>query len=106
MPEYIELKLGPQTSTTDTSVTGFSHGWATASNQSVDSIYEDSTGREQQASTSNCIMLRKKVSGTMTDRVKASFVSFDEITPGTTYSFTLNFTTVDANRQIRYIVHG
>lgn len=102
LPTRIFFRMGPATGFTDTAKTSRMDGWCTASNQSYDSVFEDSTGKEQMAGIDKCIRLRYRNGGTMQDRVAASFVSFDTLGGGL-YGFTLNFTAADGGYQIRYM---
>lgn len=104
LPTRLFLRVGPTTSSVDTTSTARSDGWTTASNQSYDSIFEDSTGRYQQAGTDMCIRLfqRNGTTHVVEDNMAASFVDFHTNTP-TNFGFTLNFSANVGNKQIRYM---
>lgn len=103
LPTNIQFSLGAPTGTTDTTKIQHCRGWATASNQSYDALFQDSTGFYQQAGTDKCIRHFKRTSGTVGDAVAATFVSFDTNVPGSNYGFTINCSAFDTNYQIRYI---
>lgn len=106
LPDEIVFRLGSATGSVDTTVLRRCDGWTTANNQSYDSWFRDSTGTYQKAATDKCITHYDRVSGTVTPVVEATFVSFDTIIPGSNYGFTLNFTAVNANYQVRYKARG
>src|SRR4051812_44912812 len=89
LPTNILFSLGAPTSTTDTTKIQHCRGWCTSANSSYDCLFQDSTGPEQIAATGQAIRLRKRSAGTMVDAVAATWVSFDTITPGSNYGFTL-----------------
>lgn len=102
LPDELELSLGAATGAGTSSYIAYCRGWTTGSNQSYDSLFEDSTGKWNQAGTDKCIRLPKRVSGSITDAVAATFVDFHD-NGGGNYGFTLNFSAVDTNFQVRYI---
>lgn len=104
LPTRIFFRVGPTTSSVDTLKFARSDGWTTANNQSYDAIFEDATGKYQQAGTDKCIRLFKRNSstGVVEDCIAANFVSFNTNTP-TNFGFTLHFDANDGNKQIRYM---
>lgn len=103
LPKEIVFRMGPTTGVDETSALARMDGWATTANQSYDTWYRDSTGSKQSAATGSCIRYFRRVSGTITDVTVGSLTSFDTITPGSNYGFTITFSSFDANYQIRYI---
>lgn len=101
LPTNVTFSVGARNGTTET-VVQLCRGWTTASNQSFDSIYGDSTGFQSIGGTTKCITHYARVSGTLTLKVEANYVSFDT-NGGGDFGFTLNFTAVDSNYTIKYI---
>jgi hypothetical protein len=103
LPKEIVFRMGPATGVDDTGALARSDGWATLANQSYDVWYRDSTGSKQSAATGSCIRYyRRNGGGTIADVTVGSLASFDTITPGSNYGFTLNFSLYDPAYQIRY----
>lgn len=105
LPTELVIRMGNATSADDTSVISRCDGWCTGANQSYDSFFHDSTGVKQGRGTDKTVRYMRRVSGTITDIVVGTFVSFDD-NGGGNYGFTLNFTAVNANYQVRYIARG
>lgn len=102
MPTEVQFSLGAETGSGVTSYISHMRGWTTANNQSYDYIFEDGTGKSCRAGTDKCIRHVKRLSGSITDAVAATFVDFHD-NGGGNYGFTLNFTAFDSNYQVRYI---
>lgn len=103
LPKEIQFRMGPASGVDDTGALARMDGWATAANQSYDTWYRDSTGSKQSAATGSSIRYYRRVSGTITDITVGTLASFDTITPGSNYGFTINFSAYDPAYQIRYI---
>jgi len=101
LPTNVIFSAGPRFNTTET-VIKYCRGWMTANNQSYDSLYQDSTGSRSKGGTDKSIVVWDRVSGTITDKVVGTFVSFDN-NGGGDFGFTMNFTAADSNYQVRYI---
>lgn len=101
LPTRLFFRVGAPTSSTDTTTTMRCDGWCTASNQSYDTIFEDASGRWSKAGTDKCIYTVKR-SGTVVDGTVATWVDFHN-NGGGNYGFTINLTSFDSGRQIRYM---
>jgi len=101
LPTEIQFSLGAATGVTATTYITYSRGWTTASNQSYDTFYSDSTGMQCKGGTDKCIRLYKR-STTIVDAVAATFVDFHD-NGGGDYGFTINLSAYDTNFQVRYI---
>lgn len=101
LPNYIEFWIGQKTNTSET-FTHYSTGCANGTSQMAHSIFQDITGGKTESFFNRCINHKNRVSGTITDIITATFVSFDDNGSGD-YGFTVNFTAVDANYKIYFI---
>lgn len=81
-PAWFRITVGPRVSTTEVSPRT-SLGWTDGTNQWCHSTFSDSTGREQIAYSDRIVSQRERVSGTITEVLRANFVSFS----GTTVNF-------------------
>ena len=102
LPNEIVFRMGPASGVDDTGALARMDGWATTSNQSYDVWYRDNSGSKQSAATGSCIRYYRRVSGIITDLTVGSLTSFDTITPGSNYGFTLTFSAYNPSYQIRY----
>ena len=100
MPSGIRFTVGGRYGTTET-VVCLSDGFTDGNNQVANSIYQDSTGSRTKSYTNRCINHFKRVSGIITERIVATFVSFDN-NGGGDYGFTVNFTVADSNYPIYF----
>ncbi len=82
------------------SVNQFSIGNADGTRQNFVATYSDSTGHKSLRSNNACIVHYERVSGTITEVLRASFTSFDAD------GFTLNVTTANANYTVNATVRS
>lgn len=89
-PNYIRITLSQKGTDSQGHI---SVGCSDGTNQLVHSTYSDTTGSKTVRSTSKIVSHYERVSGTITEVINASFVSFDAD------GFTLNIATGNANYQ-------
>lgn len=98
LPAYLRFTISSRSGTNETTVmlsTGFTDGNLNKSH----SIFQDTTGARSRYYTDRCVSHLTRVSGSITEKIAASFVSFDN-NGGGDYGFTLNFTAADSNYPI------
>lgn len=94
-PSYIRFTLGQKTGTSETFVHQ-SEGSTDGTNQRCVSVYWDSTGGKSVEFTDRLINHINRVTGTLTDVIKATFVSFDAD------GFTINFNATTTGYHVHY----
>ena len=104
LPKYLRFTISGRFGTTET-VVQFSTGNTDGTNQSAHSIFQDTTSSRSKAYTNRCVNHFQRVSGSITEKLVATFVSFDN-NGGGSYGFTLNFTAADSNYQIHFEAFG
>lgn len=104
LPTRIFIRVGSQAGgSPDATTTSRCDGWATASNQSYDTWYNDGTLKKQNNGTNKLIVYYYKVGATVNEVINATFVDFHENTP-TNFGFTFNYTLNDVPRQVKFMV--
>lgn len=86
---------------TDETREQYSNGGMTSANQNVDALFDDSTGKRSRSFTDRCINLYERVSGNITGKVVATYVSFDS-NGGGDFGFTINASAADSNYQVKF----
>ena len=92
-PSYLRFTLSQKTTTSEAFV-HFSEGFTDGTSQSCHSLYWDSTGGQSKQFTDKVINHVNRVGGTLTDVIKATFVSFDAD------GLTLNFSTTTSGYRV------
>lgn len=101
MPSSLEFVIAQKTSVNET-FAHYSSGSSNGTSQMAHSIFQDASGGKTESYFNRCLNHINRVSGTLTDVVVATFVSFDN-NGGGDYGFTLNFTVADPNYKIYFI---
>lgn len=94
-PAYLRFTLCQKTGVSETFV-HLSEGSTDGTNQRCVSVFQDSTGSKSLESTALCIDHMNRVTGTITDVIKASFISFDAD------GFTLDYTATISGYHVHY----
>lgn len=94
----LQLTVGGKSGSS--TVTQFCIGNADGTRQNYVASFGDGTGHKSTRSNSFCILHYERVSGTITEVLKASFTSFDAD------GFTLNVTTANANYSVNATVRN
>lgn len=94
-PQELELTLCQKTSTSETFV-HLSEGSTDGTNQRCVAVFSDSSGDKSFESTSRLINHMNRVSGAITDVIKATIVSFDAD------GFTLNFSATTTGYHVHF----
>jgi hypothetical protein len=100
LPTGVRFQIGGRSGTNETRVQ-HSVGNMDGANQTCVSIFQDSTGSKTKTYTNRCINHFERVSGTITEKIIATFVSFNN-DGGGVYGFTVNFTAADSNYPILF----
>lgn len=100
LPSYLRFTICSRTGTNETLVM-YSDGFTNGSSQKAFSVFQDSTGARSRTFTDRCLNHLNRVTGSITEIIKATFVSFDD-NGGGDYGFTLNFTAADSNYTIHF----
>lgn len=101
LPTLVEFHIGGRSGTNETRIQR-SDGNMDGANQTCISIFHDSSGSRTRTYTNRCINHFERVSGTITEKIVATFVSFDN-NGGGVYGFTVNFTASDSNYPITFV---
>lgn len=101
LPKGLRFTISAKAGASETSVAHLSTGFTDGTNQVAHSILADTTANDSKAYTDRCVNHYARVAGTLTEVIKASFVSFDT-NGGGVFGFTLNFTAADANYDIHF----
>lgn len=100
LPNFLEFTISGRFGTTET-IVQYSTGFTDGVNDLAHSIFQDSTGSRTKAYSNRCINHFQRVTGTITEKLVATWVSFDN-NGGGDFGFTLNFTAADSNYQIYF----
>lgn len=98
LPAYLRFTISSRSGTNETYVL-FSEGFTDGSLNKAHSIFQDSTGARSRYYNDRCINHLVRVTGSITEKIKATWVSFDN-NGGGDFGFTLNFTAADSNYPI------
>jgi len=100
LPSYLRFTISSRSGTNETTVmlsTGFTDGTLNKAH----SIFQDTTGARTRYFNDRCVSHLARVSGSITEIIKASWVSFDN-NGGGDYGFTLNFTAANSSYPITF----
>lgn len=98
LPSYLRFTLSSRSGTNETYVL-FSTGFTDGSLNKAHSIFHDGTGDRSRYYTDRCINHLVRSGGNITEKIVATWVSFDN-NGGGDFGFTLNFTAADSNYPI------
>lgn len=98
LPTYLRFTVCGRSGTNET-VTMYSSGFTDGNLNKAFSIYQDSTGSRSRYFNDRCVSHLNRVTGTITEIINASWVSFDN-NGGGDFGFTLNFTAANSNYPI------
>lgn len=104
LPTSVEFYVAQKTSTTE-NFAHYSSGVCNGLTQMAHSIYWDSTGGSTKSFFDRSVHHMNRVAGTLTDIIRAEWVSFDT-NGGGDFGFTLHFTAADANYKIYFIARS
>lgn len=94
-PSYARFTLSQKTGTTEGFI-HFSQGWTDGTNSSCHSIFQDATSSQSKEFTNQVISHWNRVSGTLTEVIAATFVSFDAD------GLTLNFSAITTGYHVHF----
>lgn len=100
LPKSIDFWIAQKTGVTENFV-HYSAGSCTSTKQMAHSIFWDSSGGKTCSYFDRCVNHLTRESGVITEKIKATWVSFDD-NGGGDFGFTLNFTAADANFKIYF----
>lgn len=98
LPTYLRFTVSSRSATNETFVL-YSQGFTDGTLNKSHSIFHDGTGDRTRYYNDRCVSHLLRVTGTLTEIINASFVSFDN-NGGGDFGFTLNFTAANANYPI------
>lgn len=104
LPAYLRFTISSRSGTNESYVL-FSTGFTDGNLNKAHSIFQDTTGARSRYYTDRCISHLVRVTGSITEKIAASFVSFDN-NGGGDYGFTVNFSAADSNYPISVEAFG
>lgn len=104
LPSYIQFEISSRSGTNETTILR-SSGFTDGSLNKNHSIFQDATGARSRYYNDRCIGHLARVTGSITEIIKATWVSWDT-NGGGVFGFTVNFTAADSNYPITFTAFG